>query len=140
MACRGSGVRVSLAPFRNSVTDWGEAIHEGRFLLLALESSSVCPKKCPNICGMLEARRLGRLNGLLALEGVGLNISERSAAEACELHGLSNGCSDCSHLVGLCSLLHHAMQHLQQLGGVLLTIDIEVLNDLLVGFMDIEVC
>ena len=31
------------------------------------------------------------------------------------------------------------MQHLQQLSGVVPAIDIEVLNDLLVGFMDIEV-
>ena len=32
------------------------------------------------------------------------------------------------------------MQGLQQLGGVVLTVDIEVFNNLLVGFMDIEVC
>lgn len=45
--------------------------------------------------------------------GRGVKISERSAVEACQLHGLSNRCGDGAHLVGLCALLHDAMQHLQ---------------------------
>ena len=56
-----------------------------------------------------------------------------------QLHGLGNRCGDRTHLVGLCAFLHHPMQNLQQLSGVVPAIDIEVLNDLLIGLMDVKV-
>ena len=59
--------------------------------------------------------------------------------EPCKLHGLSHCGGDRTHLVGLCSLLHDLVEHLQELGGVFLALDIEVFRDHAVGFMDVEV-
>ena len=56
-----------------------------------------------------------------------------------QLHGLCHGCCDSAHLIGLGAFLHDPMQHLQQLCGVFLSVDIEVLNNLLVGFMDVVI-
>ena len=55
------------------------------------------------------------------------------------LRGLGNRCGDRTHWVGLYAFLHHPMQNLQQLSGVVPVNVVEVLNDLLIGFMDLEV-
>ena len=62
-----------------------------------------------------------------------------SAVEPGEFHGLSNCRRNRTHLVGFGTLLHHVVKHLQQLSDVFLAVDVKVLNDLLVGFMDVEV-
>ena len=71
--------------------------------------------------------------------GAGAKSCEGSAVEPCQLHGLGNRCGDRTHLVCLCAFLHHPMQNLQQLSGVVPVNVVEVLNDLLIGFMDLEV-
>ena len=62
-----------------------------------------------------------------------------SAVEASQLHGLGYGGGNRAHLVGLGSFLHHPVQHLQELGGVLLAVDLKGIHDQSIGFLDVEV-
>ena len=69
----------------------------------------------------------------------GTESRETSTIQSSQLHGLSHSSCNRSHLIGLGTLVHHTVQYLEQLGGVFLAINIKVLNDLLVGLMDVEV-
>ena len=115
------------------------AIRQGRFFVGMAEVLIKVPKKVPKNLDMLRASCLCPSVGGWLGTGWGQKTSEGSTVEACQLHGLCNRCCDGTHLIGFCALLHDPMQHLEQLGCVLLAVDVEVLNDLLVGFMDVEV-